>query len=83
LKTRKSIAIIHPIRQTNVSKFHIDFLLSRLEYVGILCNKLFPKDEGIINKISIKESANAHIPAYLYQLAVGKNHHKNINTNRV
>ena len=31
LKTQKSIAIIHPIHPTNVSKFHIDFLLSKLE----------------------------------------------------
>ena len=36
LKTRKSIAIIHPIHATKLSKFHIDFLLSKFEYVGIL-----------------------------------------------
>jgi hypothetical protein len=80
LKTRKSIAIIHPIRQTNVSKFHIDFLLSRLEYVGILCNKLFHSDDGIIKRISSNDNANAQYHTYSYQCAVGKNQPKNIKT---
>jgi hypothetical protein len=36
LKTRKFIAINHQINPTNESKFHIDFLLFIVEYVGIL-----------------------------------------------
>ena len=63
-----------------MSKFHIDFLLSRLEYVGILCNKLFPSDDGIIRSISSKDNANAQYHTYSYQCAVGKNRHKNIKT---
>jgi hypothetical protein len=80
LKTRKSIAIIHPIRPTNVSRFHIDFLLSKFEYVGILCSKLFPSDDGIIKRISSNESAKAQYHTYSYPSAVGKNRHKNIRT---
>ena len=80
LKTRKFIAIIHPINQTNESRFHIDFLFSRVEYVGILCNKLFPSDDGIINKISSNDNANAQYHTYSYPSDVGKNRHKNIRT---
>jgi len=80
LKTRKSIAISHPINPTIVSKFHIDFLLSKVEYVGILCNKLFQSDDGIINRISSNESANAQYHTYSYHDEVGKNQPRNIKT---
>ena len=80
LNTQKFIAIIHPIHPTNVSKFHILFLLSKLEYVGILCNKLLPNDDGIINKISNNDNANAQYHTYSYHWAVGKYQPKNINT---
>ena len=73
LKTRKSIAIIHPIQPTNVSKFHIDFLLSKFEYVGILWSKLFHNDDGIIRSISSNDNANAQYHTYSYQEDVGKN----------
>lgn len=45
-----------------------------------MCNKLFHKDDGIINKISTKDSANARYHEYQNHWDVGKNHHKNINT---
>ena len=66
LKTRKSIAINHQINPTNESKFHIDFLLSRLEYVGILCSKLFHNDDGIIKRISNNDRDNAQYHTYSY-----------------
>ena len=80
LKTRKSIAIIHHIHATNESRFHIDFLFSRVEYVGILCNKLFPSDDGIIRRISSNDSANAQYHTYSYHAEVGKNQPRNIRT---
>ena len=80
LKTRKSIAINHQINQTKVSKFHIDFLLSRLEYVGILWSKLFHNEDGIINKISNNDNAKARYHTYSYPSAVGKNQPRNIKT---
>ncbi|MBO7505146.1 hypothetical protein J6T66_03230 [bacterium] len=54
--------------------------MSKLEYVGILCNKLFPSDDGIINKISNNDNANAQYQTYSYPFAVGKYQPKNINT---
>jgi hypothetical protein len=48
--------------------------------VGILCNKLFQSDDGIINNISNNDNDKAQYHTYSYQLAVGKYHHKNINT---
>ena len=80
LKTRKSIAIIHPIRATKLSKFHIDFLLFIVEYVGILWSKLFPSDDGIIKRISNNDSDSAQYHTYSYHDEVGKNHPKNIST---
>ena len=80
LKTRKSIAINHQIKPTNESRFHIDFLLSKFEYVGILCNRLFPSDDGMIRRISNKESDNARYHTYSYHDDVGKNRPKNIRT---
>ena len=80
LKTQKSIAISQPINPTNVSRFHIDFLLSRFEYVGILWSRLFPSDDGIINRISSNDNANAQYHTYSYPSAVGKNQPRNINT---
>ena len=80
LKTRKFIAITHQINQTNESKFHIDFLLSNVEYVGILWSKLFPSEDGIINKISSNERDKAQYHTYSYQDDVGKNRPRNIKT---
>ena len=80
LKTQKSIAINHQINQTNVSRFHIDFLLSKLEYVGILCSKLFQSDDGIIKRISNNDRAKAQYHTYSYHDEVGKNRPKNIKT---
>ena len=80
LNTRKSIAINHQIKPTNESKFPIDFLLSRLEYVGILCSKLFPSDDGIIKRISSNDNAKAQYHTYSYHAEVGKNRPKNIRT---
>ena len=80
LKTRKSIAINHPIHATSESKFHMDFLLFIFEYVGILWSKLFPSDDGIIKRISNNDSDNAQYHTYSYHDEVGKNHPKNINT---
>ena len=58
----------------------MDFLLSKLEYVGILWSRLFHKDDGIIRRISNNDNAKAQYHTYSYQLAVGKYHPKNINT---
>jgi hypothetical protein len=45
-----------------------------------LCNKLFPREDGIINNISIRDNDNARNPEYQNHCAVGKNRPKNINT---
>jgi len=49
------------IRTTMVIKFQKDFLLFSFVYAATLCNKLLPKADGIIKKISIKVSPNHHI----------------------
>ena len=81
--SQKFIAIQRPRNPTKSIRFQRLFFLFSMEYFGILCSRLFPSDDGIISRISIKLSAKAQIPAYLNPSEVGKNQPKNINTKSV
>lgn len=82
-KSPKFIAIQSPRKPTKSIKFQRLFFLFGMEYFGILCKRLFPSEEGMMRRISIKLSAKAQIPAYLNPEEVGKNRPKNISTKSV
>ena len=53
-KSPKFIAIQRPRNPTKSIRFQRLFFLFSMEYFGILCSRLFPSDDGIISRISMK-----------------------------